>query len=101
MHLFFWGGGLLVEPARAVGNGGLGTPRPHQVRRNPATAAPRPAYEQDVHFAEALRRLSELAGGYAPPKLPDHIAQSSPLGRAWRTSEHALDDRIADAQVKA
>jgi hypothetical protein len=22
----------------------------------------RPAYEQDVHFAEALRRLGELAG---------------------------------------
>ena len=27
-----------------------------------ATAGPVPAYEQDVHFAEALRRLGELAG---------------------------------------
>jgi len=33
------------------------------------------------------------------PTLPDEIAQRSPLARAWRAYEQALDARIADASL--
>jgi hypothetical protein len=35
------------------------------------------------------------------PAIPDHIATRSPLARAWRAFEHALDARIADAAITA
>jgi hypothetical protein len=38
-------------------------PSPNRVRRAVHYRRTRPAYEQDVHFAEALRRLGELAAG--------------------------------------
>jgi hypothetical protein len=41
-----------------------------------------------------LPSLSEL-----DPALPDEIAQRTPLARAWRAYEHALDARIADAAL--
>ena len=37
-------------------------PSPIRAPRRPRYSRTRPAYEQDVHFAEALRRLGELAG---------------------------------------
>ena len=35
------------------------------------------------------------------PSLPDEITQRSPLARAWRAFEQALDARVAAAQLTA
>jgi hypothetical protein len=35
------------------------------------------------------------------PALPDEVTQRTPLARAWRAFEHALDARITAAQLTA
>ena len=35
------------------------------------------------------------------PQLPEEIAHQSPIARAWRAFEHAVDDKIKQAAIAA
>jgi hypothetical protein len=52
-----------------------------------------------VFFTKTYTRILTPTLAELDPQLPDHIAQRSPLARAWRAYEHALDTRIADAHL--
>ena len=52
-----------------------------------------------VFLTKTYTRILNPALAELDPDLPDEIAQRSPLARAWRALEHALDARIADAQL--
>ena len=52
-----------------------------------------------VFFTKTYTRILNPSLTELDPTLPDEIAQRSPLARAWRAFEHALDARIADAQL--
>jgi hypothetical protein len=54
-----------------------------------------------VFFTKTYTRILNPSLTELDPTLPDEIAQRSPLARAWRSFEHALDARIADAQLTA
>ena len=54
-----------------------------------------------VFFTKTYTRILNPSLAELDPALPDDIAQRSPLARAWRAFEHALDDRITDAQLAA
>jgi hypothetical protein len=54
-----------------------------------------------VFFTKTYTRILNPALTELDPTLPDEIAQSSPLARAWRALEHALDAHIATAQLTA
>jgi len=54
-----------------------------------------------VFFTKTYTRILNPALAELDPTLPDDIAQRSPLARAWRAFEHALDARIADAHLTA
>jgi hypothetical protein len=36
-----------------------------------------------------------------PPQLPEKIATQSPIARAWRAFEHALDNKTKQAAIAA
>jgi hypothetical protein len=50
-----------------------------------------------VFFTKTYTRILNPSLPELDPTLPDETAQHSPLARAWRAFEHALDARIADA----
>jgi hypothetical protein len=52
-----------------------------------------------VFFTKTYTRILNPSLADLDPTLPDELAQRSPLARAWRAYEHALDARIADAQL--
>lgn len=54
-----------------------------------------------VFFAKTYARIVTPSLAELDPDLPDQIAARSPLARAWRSYERALDDRIADAALAA
>jgi hypothetical protein len=53
-----------------------------------------------VFLTKTYTRILNPSLAELDPGLPDHIAHRSPLARAWRAFEHALDARIADAALK-
>ena len=53
-----------------------------------------------VFFTKTYTRIINPSLTELDPALPDAIAHRSPLARAWRAFEHALDARIADAAIK-
>lgn len=52
-----------------------------------------------VLFTKTYIRILNPTLAELDPALPNAIAQRSPLARTWRAFEHALDARIADAQL--
>jgi len=52
-----------------------------------------------VFFTKTYTRILNPALAELDPTLPDDIAQRSPLARAWRAFQHALDARIAAAHL--
>jgi hypothetical protein len=54
-----------------------------------------------VFFTKTYTRIVNPSLTELDPSLPDEIAHHSPLARAWRAFEHALDARIADANLTA
>ena len=54
-----------------------------------------------VFFTKTYTRILNPSLAELDPALPDEIAQRSPLARAWRAFEQALDARIADAHLTA
>jgi hypothetical protein len=52
-----------------------------------------------VFFTKTYTRILNPSLAELDPTLPDDIAQHSPLARAWRAFEHALDARIAAAAL--
>ena len=54
-----------------------------------------------VFFTKTYTRILNPSLAELDPTLPDDIAQRSPLARAWRAFEYALDARITDAQLTA
>ena len=54
-----------------------------------------------VFFAKTYARILTPSLAELDPQLPDQIARHSPLARAWRAYERALDTRIADAALTA
>jgi hypothetical protein len=52
-----------------------------------------------VFFTKTYTRIINPALAELDPTLPDEIARRSPLARAWRAFENALDARIADVQL--
>lgn len=54
-----------------------------------------------VFFTKTYTRVVNPSLAELDPALPDDIAQRSPLARAWRAFETALDARIAAAHLTA
>jgi Mn-dependent DtxR family transcriptional regulator len=54
-----------------------------------------------VFFTRPYTRIVCPALAELDPKLPNHIAHTTALGRPWREFEHALDQRITDATITA
>ena len=54
-----------------------------------------------VFFTKTYTRILNPSLAELDPSLPDEIAQRSPLARAWRSYERALDARITAAQLAA
>jgi hypothetical protein len=54
-----------------------------------------------VFFTRTYTRIVCPALAELDPKLPNHIAHTTALGRPWREFEHALDQRITDATITA
>jgi hypothetical protein len=52
-----------------------------------------------VFFTKTYTRIVNPSLAELDPTLPAEIAQRSPIARAWRPFEQALDARIADAQL--
>lgn len=52
-----------------------------------------------VFFTKTYTRILNPSLAELDPALPNEIAQRSPLARAWRAFEQALDARIADARL--
>ncbi|HUO72625.1 MAG TPA: hypothetical protein VMU39_17785, partial [Solirubrobacteraceae bacterium] len=53
-----------------------------------------------VFFTKTYTRTLTPSLTELDPTLPDDIAQRSPLARAWRAFEKALDQRITDTALK-
>jgi hypothetical protein len=102
------------QPARPRGRGHPGLQRPPDdlrrlrrkglIRRVPASQR----YELTDHgrriavfFTKTYTRILNPSLAELDPTLPGDIAERSPLARAWRAFEHALDARITDAQLTA
>jgi hypothetical protein len=76
--------------------------RPHPPRpRQPTLELTDHGRRTAVFFTKTYTRILNPTLSELDPTLPDEIAQRSPLARAWRAFEHALDARIADAQLTA
>ena len=54
-----------------------------------------------VFFTKTYTRILNPSLTELDPALPAEIAQRSPLARAWRALDKALDQRIADTALKA
>lgn len=54
-----------------------------------------------ILFTKAHGRLRTPGLVELDPRLPDDIARRSPLARAWRQLDHALDDYIDSRLVAA
>jgi hypothetical protein len=54
-----------------------------------------------IFFAKTYANILTPSLAELGPALPDDIAARSPLARAWRAFERALDERIADAALAA
>lgn len=54
-----------------------------------------------VFFTKTYTRTVNPSLAELDPALPDDIARRCPLAHAWRSFEHALDARIADAHLTA
>jgi hypothetical protein len=54
-----------------------------------------------VFFTKTYTRILNPSLAELDPTLPDEIAQRSPLARAWRAFEQALDARVTAAQLIA
>ncbi|MFL6250684.1 MAG: hypothetical protein ACJ75N_09180 [Actinomycetes bacterium] len=54
-----------------------------------------------VFFTKTHARILSPSLAELDPHLPPEITRRSPLARAWRDYEHALDTRIADAAITA
>ena len=54
-----------------------------------------------IFFMKTYTRILNPALTELDPTLSDHIAQRSPLARAWRAFEQALQSRVAAAQLTA
>ncbi|MGH2855712.1 MAG: hypothetical protein ACRDLF_16170 [Solirubrobacteraceae bacterium] len=54
-----------------------------------------------VFFTKTYTRIVNPALTELDPHLPDQIAARSPLARAWRDFEHALDQKIQQAAIAA
>jgi hypothetical protein len=54
-----------------------------------------------VFFTKTYTRILNPSLPELDPALPDEIAQRSPLARAWRAFDQALNARIADAALTA
>jgi len=54
-----------------------------------------------VFFAKTYARVITPSLAELDPALPDEIGARSPLARAWRAYERALEERIADAALAA
>ena len=52
-----------------------------------------------VFFTKTYTRIVNPSLAELDPALPAEIAQRSPLARAWRAFEDALEARIADAAI--
>jgi hypothetical protein len=54
-----------------------------------------------VFFAKTYARIVTPALAELDPALPNEIAQHSRLARSWRSFDHALDAKIAEAALAA
>jgi hypothetical protein len=54
-----------------------------------------------VFFTKTYTRILNPSLSELDPALPHEIAQRTPIARAWRAFEQALDARIADAAIMA
>ena len=54
-----------------------------------------------VFFTKTYVRIVNPSLAELDPHLPEEIANHSPLARAWRAFEHALDDKIKQAAIAA
>jgi hypothetical protein len=54
-----------------------------------------------VSFSKTYARIVTPSLAELDPAPPEHIATNSPPARTWRSFEHALDARIADAALAA
>ena len=54
-----------------------------------------------VFFTKTYVRILNPALAELDPHLPEEIAQSSPLAKAWRAYEHALEHKIKQAAIAA
>jgi len=52
-----------------------------------------------VFFTKTYTRILNPSLAELDPHLPDEIANRSPLAKAWRAFEHAVDDRVAAANL--
>ena len=104
------------DPARTRRRAHPGLQRPPDDLRPAPPAAQRPhpphprtqRYELTDHgrriavfFTKTYTRILNPSLTELDPTLPDDIAQRSPLARAWRAYEKAIDQRIADTALKA
>jgi hypothetical protein len=54
-----------------------------------------------VLFTKAHRRVLAPGLAWLDPALPAEISQRSPLAKAWKHLDHALDDFIANGMIAA
>jgi predicted MarR family transcription regulator len=54
-----------------------------------------------VFFTKTYVRIVNPALAELDPQLPPEIANQSPIARAWRAFEHALDDKTKQAAIAA
>jgi hypothetical protein len=54
-----------------------------------------------VFFTKTHVRIVNPTLAELDPQLPEEIAHQSPIARAWRAFEHALDDKIKQAAIAA
>ncbi len=54
-----------------------------------------------VFFTKTYVRIVNPSLAELDPQLPEEIAHQSPIARAWRAFEHALDDKIKQAAIAA
>jgi hypothetical protein len=54
-----------------------------------------------VFFTKTYVRVVNPSLAELDPHLPEEIAHQSPIARAWRAFEHALDDKIKQAAIAA
>ena len=53
-----------------------------------------------VFFTKTYVRIVNPSLAELDPRLPEEIAHQSPIARAWRAFEHALDDKIQTGRYR-